>query len=88
VGVMPNSKFHSKHVSVPHNARLYLYSDGAYEVTTPQGVMLQLEDLQAIIARVAMNDGPQTAGILKVVREAHGKAELQDDVSLLEVTFD
>jgi hypothetical protein len=49
--------------------------------------MLQLEDLQAIISRVSKTDGPQTAEILRIIREKHGKMELQDDLSLLEVTF-
>ena len=88
VGVMPNSHFHTKHIAVPQKSRLYLYSDGAYEVTTPQGSMLDLEGLQEIVARVSKTDGPQTAEILRLIREAHGKTELQDDLSLLEVTFD
>jgi sigma-B regulation protein RsbU (phosphoserine phosphatase) len=87
VGLMPAWQFQAKRISVPDGSRLYLYSDGAYEVTTPQGRMLQLEDLQAIISRVSKTDGPQTAEILRIIREKHGKMELQDDLSLLEVTF-
>jgi sigma-B regulation protein RsbU (phosphoserine phosphatase) len=88
VGVIPDSRFEARRVAVAPRSRLYLYSDGAYEVDLPQGGMLQLEGLQAIIARVAASDGPQTAEILTLVRKAHGMLELQDDVSLLEVTFD
>jgi sigma-B regulation protein RsbU (phosphoserine phosphatase) len=87
VGLMPDWQFRAKRVPVSEGTRLYLYSDGAYEVTTPQGTMMQIDDLQTIIAGVSKTDGPQTAEILRLIREAHGKIELQDDLSLLEVTF-
>ena len=87
VGVLPDSKYQANRISIPHKSRLYLYSDGAYEVSTNTGEMLQLEDLQRIIASVAKNDGRRTAEIISLIRQAHGKSEFQDDVSLLEVTF-
>jgi sigma-B regulation protein RsbU (phosphoserine phosphatase) len=88
VGLTPEDEFQAERVFVPRQSRLYLYSDGAYEVTTPQGGMLMLEGLEAIIARLSVADGPQTAEILRLIRQKHGKTELQDDVSLLEVAFD
>jgi phosphoserine phosphatase RsbU/P len=88
VGLLPECEFQANRIVVSRGSRLYLYSDGAYEVTTPEGGMLMLEGLQDIIARAVMTDGPQTAEILRLIREAHGKMELQDDVSLLEITFD
>jgi sigma-B regulation protein RsbU (phosphoserine phosphatase) len=87
VGVMPDAQFLSRRVSVPPNSRLYLYSDGAYEITLLRGDMLLVEGLQAIFARVAAIDGPQTAEVLRLIREAQGNAEFKDDVSLLEVAF-
>jgi len=88
VGVIPDGRFETRRIAVSPGSCLYLYSDGAYEVTMTLGGMLQLEGLQAIIARVSASDGPRTAEILRLIREAHGMTELQDDVSLLEVSFD
>jgi sigma-B regulation protein RsbU (phosphoserine phosphatase) len=88
VGAFPDSQFQANRMVIPHPARLYLYSDGAYEVTTPDGGMLQVDDLQAMIERTAAADGSQTAEILKLIREAHGKMELDDDLSILGVSFD
>jgi phosphoserine phosphatase RsbU/P len=87
VGVLSESEFQVKRISIPRKSRLYLYSDGAYEVTRTAGGMLELEDLQKIIASVSPNDGRRTAEIIRLLREAHGKSEFQDDASLLEVTF-
>lgn len=88
VGILPDNNFQAKRILISRGSQLFLYSDGAYEVTMPQGGMLLLEGLEAIIARVTATDGPHTAEILRLIREAHGKTELPDDVSLLEVTFD
>jgi phosphoserine phosphatase RsbU/P len=87
VGVLPETEFQKKRIFIPRKSRLYLYSDGTYEVTRTTGGMLQLEDLQEIIARVSTKDGRRTVEIIRLIREAHGNAELQDDASLLEVTF-
>jgi sigma-B regulation protein RsbU (phosphoserine phosphatase) len=87
VGVMPDAQFLSKRVCIPPKSRLYLYSDGAYEITLPCGDMLLVEGLQQIFARVAASDGPQTAEVLRLIREAQGNTEFKDDVSLLEVVF-
>ena len=88
VGVSPDSEYFVQRICVPPAARLYLYTDGAYEVTTPKGEMLQLEDLRSIITSASHIHGPRTAEILRLIRQAHGKMDLQDDLSLLEVTFD
>jgi sigma-B regulation protein RsbU (phosphoserine phosphatase) len=88
IGLLPDGQFTAKRVSVGGGSRLYLYSDGAYEVTTPQGGMLMLDGLEQIIAGVSKGDGPRTAEILRRIRERHGKMELEDDLSLVEVTFD
>jgi sigma-B regulation protein RsbU (phosphoserine phosphatase) len=87
VGVMPDATFLSRRVPIPPKSRLYLYSDGAYEITLLRGDMLLVEGLQAIFAHVAAIDGPQTAEVLRLIREAQGNAEFKDDVSLLEVAF-
>ncbi|HEY2588748.1 MAG TPA: GAF domain-containing SpoIIE family protein phosphatase [Tepidisphaeraceae bacterium] len=88
VGVMPDSGFCARRVVVPPGSRLYLYSDGAYEVALPGGGMLLLEGLEALIARAQAADRPRTAEVVRLIREAQGKAEFKDDVSILEVEFE
>ncbi|HSZ57149.1 MAG TPA: GAF domain-containing SpoIIE family protein phosphatase [Tepidisphaeraceae bacterium] len=88
VGVMPNTKYRADRIAIPPGSRLYLYSDGAFEVELPDGEMLFTEGLQDIISRVSKHDGPQTAEILRLIREAQGKTEFKDDVSILELAFD
>jgi sigma-B regulation protein RsbU (phosphoserine phosphatase) len=87
VGIVPDTTYRSQRVTVPAGSRLYLYSDGAYELVTPDGQMLLMEGLQEIIAGVTKRNGPQTAEILGLIRRKQGKVEFKDDVSLLEVAF-
>jgi sigma-B regulation protein RsbU (phosphoserine phosphatase) len=87
VGVMPDTTYRSQRVVIPAGSRLYLYSDGAYEVELADGEMLLIEGLEKIIAGVSKRDGPQTGQILRLIRDRQGKSEFKDDVSLLEVAF-
>jgi sigma-B regulation protein RsbU (phosphoserine phosphatase) len=88
VGITPDAQFQARRVAIPRGSRLYLYSDGAYEVPLPGGDMLMDNGLQNIFSRVADADGPQTGEVLRLIREAQGCREFKDDVSLLEVDFD
>jgi sigma-B regulation protein RsbU (phosphoserine phosphatase) len=87
VGIMPSLECAAKRVSAPPNSRLYLYSDGAYEVTLPTGRMLDLAGLEAIIVSASAAEGSRTAEVVRLVRAAQGKAEFGDDVLILEVEF-
>ena len=88
VGILPDSEFPARRVLVPRTSRLYLYSDGAYEITLADGEMLLIEGLQAIIASLWQTDRPRTAEVVRLIREAQGTSEFKDDVSILEVEFE
>ena len=87
VGITPDAQFQTRRLVVPRGSRLFLYSDGAYEVPLPNGDMLMMEGLQDIFSRVSDSEGPHTAEILSLLREAQGRPEFKDDVSLLEIDF-
>ena len=65
--------------------RLYLYSDGIYEVTKPDGSMWSFDGF--VEALQAPGDGPVVPHVLETVKQIRGSAEFEDDVSLLEVRF-
>jgi sigma-B regulation protein RsbU (phosphoserine phosphatase) len=88
VGVLPDTKFANRQIEIPRHSRLTLFSDGAYEFTTPDGEMFSLEGLERVIAGVSRAEGPHTPEILQRLRAARGQREFADDVSLLEVIFD
>ena len=68
--------------------RLYLFSDGAYEIRDSGPEMLGYEGLEQIIARVqAGSSAGRLDEILAALRAYQGQDEFTDDYSMLEVTL-
>jgi sigma-B regulation protein RsbU (phosphoserine phosphatase) len=71
-------------MTVPAGSRLYVYSDGVYEVQMPDGREMALEDFISLVAE-------PPAGITSVraaVSQLQGKTQFDDDFSLIELVFD
>jgi sigma-B regulation protein RsbU (phosphoserine phosphatase) len=88
IGALPTAKFNQDACTVPAGARLYVFSDGVYEVTRPNGPMMQLEDFAAIVQKPA-GSTPQARvdAIRERVVAEHGSEEFEDDFSLLELVL-
>jgi sigma-B regulation protein RsbU (phosphoserine phosphatase) len=87
LGIDPAAEFRSDSRSVAPGGRLFVFSDGAYEISGPDGKMRQLHDL---IQQLLL---PPTAGVSKIdeivgwARSAHGGTALEDDLSVMELQF-
>jgi sigma-B regulation protein RsbU (phosphoserine phosphatase) len=87
IGVAPDVTYGSSEIDVPPGARLYVFSDGLYEVASPDGAMLTHEEF---VRRVAAPDRPGQSTLDRLVREMrmYQNAEsFEDDVSVMEVRF-
>jgi len=74
---------------LPPAALLYLFSDGAYEITRPDGSMMRYDDFVALLAARSEPPGAgRVAAIIDAVRAAQGHLHFDDDVSLLELAID
>jgi len=86
VGALPDAPFVSASTVIPARARLYLFSDGAYEITRPDGVMMRYDDFVGVLTARAEPDGAaRLAAVIDAVRAEQGHASFEDDVSLLEL---
>jgi sigma-B regulation protein RsbU (phosphoserine phosphatase) len=65
--------------------RLYVFSDGVYEVQAPDGALLDLDGLQDALARPPCSE--DLDAVYALVRETHGMKVLDDDFSLVRVEF-
>ncbi|MCW5554046.1 MAG: SpoIIE family protein phosphatase [Verrucomicrobiae bacterium] len=87
IGCDPEAEFRSASCVVAPGSRLYVFSDGAYEISRPDGSTLQLTDLVAELNR------PRTAGRSKLdefvawAEQSRGERPLEDDLSILEIEF-
>lgn len=86
IGMSPLAGFTMGEVSVRQGCRLYLFSDGAFEVTRADGTQAGLDDLLPLL----IAEGPAAAEpdrIFEAIRELSGRRPFDDDVSLLVLEF-
>lgn len=87
IGAFPDTAFHAEAMDLPKFSRLYVFSDGIYEVAKPDGSMMKYSDFADILAASKHSEGSvieQTFGVIRIVR---GRDQFEDDVSIVEVTF-
>lgn len=87
IGCLPMARFETGSCSVPPAARLYLFSDGIYEVEHPDGRCATLEEFVAVLAQPEQAQKQKLTEVLASMRAIQRRDDFDDDVSLLEVTI-
>lgn len=87
IGMLPPRPWPAGSVTVPQGSRLYIFSDGAFEIEQPDGSTWQLDNLQAIIASAAASGSGESRRIYQAVRKAAKPGPLADDFSMLVLHF-
>jgi len=85
IGAMPGMQFASAEAVIPPGARLFVFSDGAYEIARRDGSMMSHDDLRALLARAPREGAP--AWVMEQLREINPHTVFDDDVSLVELSF-
>ena len=87
LGCDPAAEFRSESCEVKPGSRLYVFSDGAYEISRPDGSTAQLA---ALLEKLDLPVSPGRSKLDDLVKWAQaigGQASLEDDMSILEVEF-
>jgi len=88
IGMLPHGHWGVGRTEVPRGSRIYVFSDGAFEIVEANGRQWIIDDLRLIMR------GPETPGVseaqrlYQAVRAATGPGPLEDDFSVLVVRFD
>ncbi|MBX9699159.1 MAG: SpoIIE family protein phosphatase [Acetobacteraceae bacterium] len=88
LGSVPDIAFRSAVDAVPAGSRLYLFSDGAFEVVGVDGTQRGLSEFTAMVAAGPDPGRPEPDRLLHEADAAKGPAPFEDDVSLLVLEFD
>jgi len=88
IGCLPQADYEGAETCVPAKSRLYLFSDGVYEVELPGGGMWSLEELQDYLSRAPVEPGVEIEGLYNTLLEMRSGSALDDDFSLLRLDFD
>lgn len=88
IGGMPDSTYRSGVISVPDGqARLYVFSDEAYEVDRKDGAMWTLEELEAYLIPHHPDEAVEIDALYRFLQEMRGEETLDDDFSMLRITI-
>jgi sigma-B regulation protein RsbU (phosphoserine phosphatase) len=88
IGMLPGVSFDNARTTVPPASNVFVFSDGAYEITRPDGEMWSHDQL----AEYLRGFDPATGlapldDVETTIRRTRGVPDFEDDVSILEVRF-
>jgi sigma-B regulation protein RsbU (phosphoserine phosphatase) len=87
VGILPDFLYESNECTLAGPARLFLFSDGAYEIQQPDGTMLESEAFEEVLTRPVPEGSSELQELLRFVRDFHGSEDLDDDFSIIKITI-
>ena len=88
VGAVSGNHYQVQDTTVPAGSTLYIFSDGVFEIVTNDQQQWTLADLIPRLLEPAIPGVPEPARLYQVVRRAARPGLLDDDFSLLAVTFE
>lgn len=87
IGAVPEARYVVDQTVVPPRSALYLFSDGVFEIVTRDQRQWRLEDFVRLLIEPRRPDLPESERLYASVKAAARPGPLDDDFSLLVVTF-
>jgi sigma-B regulation protein RsbU (phosphoserine phosphatase) len=87
IGLTSGTAYKSETIMVPGNTRLYLFSDGAFEVQRLDGTMMEFDELVHLLSRPNINGESDLDLLFQRLVQIHGDDALEDDFSIVRFTF-
>jgi len=87
IGAMQGATFKSAVCEVQPYARMYLFSDGTYEIFQPNGVLWSLKEFVRLLASPTPQGISDLENIVASINAIHGTDSFDDDFSLMKVCF-
>ncbi len=88
IGAMEGLDYAAEEVAVPPGSRLFIYSDGAFEIIRTDGSMWPFAEFVEKLAGAAGTPGQNPLdGLLDHARSLSGREDFQDDFSMVDVVF-
>lgn len=85
LGAVESLKYRSERVAIPSGSRLYVFSDGVYEIERSDAAMMGYDEFINLLKANDTNTGLD--GVLEMVRKYQGNDVFDDDFSLMEFHF-
>jgi sigma-B regulation protein RsbU (phosphoserine phosphatase) len=88
VGMFPEANYVDDFCWVDRLSKLYIFSDGAYEITRQDGSLWNLDGFIELLLSLQHTNDYQLESILNYLTDLNAKELFDDDLSILEVKFD
>jgi sigma-B regulation protein RsbU (phosphoserine phosphatase) len=88
IGGMPKVEFSGAACRLDKYAKLYLFSDGVYEIGRENGETFSLQEFIQFLREPSSPEEEDLDRIVRVTRELNGPGSFADDFSILEIKFD
>jgi sigma-B regulation protein RsbU (phosphoserine phosphatase) len=87
IGAMPESRYKSESCEVIPGSRLFLFCDGAYEISLPEGRVYTFDEFATLLGWMAAEGPIELDMIIDQIFQLRGSRELEDDLSVIAVQF-
>lgn len=87
IGITPTARYEEQQCVMTAPVRLFVFSDGAYEIERSDGSMVALADFQQSLAEPVCAGGSELDRVLEQARAAHGPGALEDDFTIIKVAI-
>jgi len=87
VGISPAARYQEGQCILESPSRLFIFSDGTYEIRRPDGSMLEFSDFAELLARPVLEGESELDKLLDYARDAHGPGVLEDDFTIIKMAL-
>jgi serine phosphatase RsbU (regulator of sigma subunit) len=87
IGAMRDVTYEVQQTTIPAGSAVYLFSDGAYEIETNDDRRWTMEDLLPLLLQPSRTGMPEAERVYRLVRQAARPGPLDDDFSLMVISF-
>ncbi len=87
IGAVPGNRFVGAEAPVPLGSRLYVFSDGVFEVVRPDGTQWPYDEFEQVLLAPPAPVGAEARRIHDAVRTVARPGPLDDDFTLVSVTL-
>ena len=87
IGLLPDQTYETQETTIPPGSTLYVLSDGAYEIVTKDDSRWELSDFVPLLTEPAVPGVTDPDRVYQAVKQAAAPGPLEDDFSLMALTF-
>ena len=87
LGISPTARYRDEQCTLPSPARLFVFSDGTYEIHRPDGTMVEFTAFTEILTRPVRDGQSELDSLLDYARDVHGPGVLEDDFTIIKMTL-